>query len=134
MPGGRFPTQSAWPDCFGFRGGPRGVLGAVGDGCEGDLSVDELRVRKRIQRAKSEGGGEKKKRKKSSPESSGWGWDANFMGFDPSTMVFETSYSRSAIRLSASLRKEPGFDGELVLVRIGDAVCGIGPAGSIPCP
>ena len=25
VPGGRFPTQSAWPDCFGFRGGPRGI-------------------------------------------------------------------------------------------------------------
>jgi hypothetical protein len=25
VPGGRFPTQRAWPDCFGFRGGPRGM-------------------------------------------------------------------------------------------------------------
>lgn len=70
----------------------------------------------------------------SSPESSGWGWGANFMGLDPSTMVFETSYSRPAIRLSASLRKESGFDGELVLVRTGDAAWGIWPAGSIPGP
>lgn len=23
--GGRFPTQRAWPDCLGFRGGPRGA-------------------------------------------------------------------------------------------------------------
>lgn len=82
-------------------------------------------------RERGEGKG---KKKKSSPESSGWGWGTNFMGFDPSTMVFETSYSRSAIRLSTSLRKKPGFVGELVLVRIGDAVWGIGPTGSIPCP
>lgn len=25
VPGGRFPTQSACPDCLGFRGGPRGI-------------------------------------------------------------------------------------------------------------
>ena len=27
VPGGRFPTQSAWPDCLGLRGGPRGTEG-----------------------------------------------------------------------------------------------------------
>ena len=27
VPDGRFPTQSAWPDCFGLRGGPLGVDG-----------------------------------------------------------------------------------------------------------
>lgn len=25
VPGGRLPTQSAWPDCLGFLGGPRGT-------------------------------------------------------------------------------------------------------------
>lgn len=25
VPAGRFPTHKAWPDCFGFRGGPRGI-------------------------------------------------------------------------------------------------------------
>lgn len=29
VPDGRFPTQSAWPDCFGLRGGPLGVDGTL---------------------------------------------------------------------------------------------------------
>ena len=29
VPAGRFPTQSAWPDCFGLRGGPLGVDGTL---------------------------------------------------------------------------------------------------------
>ena len=29
VPEGRFPTHRAYPDCFGFRGGPRGVEGIL---------------------------------------------------------------------------------------------------------
>ena len=29
VPDGRFPTHNAYPDCFGFRGGPRGVEGML---------------------------------------------------------------------------------------------------------
>lgn len=34
--GGRFPTQSACPDCFGLRGGPLGNDG-IGETSEGPL-------------------------------------------------------------------------------------------------
>ena len=29
VPEGKLPTQSACPDCFGLRGGPRGVDGIL---------------------------------------------------------------------------------------------------------
>lgn len=83
--------------------------------CEGELlSIDELWVSP----------GANQGALKHSPERTGCGC-ASFMGFDPSTMVFETSYSKSAVRFSASLREGPGFVGELDWVRTGDPVCGI---------
>lgn len=38
--GGRLPTQRAWPDCLGFRGGPLKI-----DFCKDEFELDLLTVR-----------------------------------------------------------------------------------------